>query len=288
MIKVFAVILNYNGFADTKKCLQSLHKLKGKNYRLRVVVVDNGSRDYQKKLLLNYLKKTEWGSKIALDGIQFIENSKNLGFAAGNNLGIRFSLKKGADYVLILNNDTVMEMNILDKLFDINAHISSPAVKFRESKKSHRFIYDLGGYVNWWTGRTEHNNVSGNDYQIYAEKKEIAVDYVSGCSMLIKKQVFKKIGLFDENYFFYFEDVDFCIRAGNQGLSVIVCPGAVIYHKLAGSIKRWSNKAICANLTGNFVFITKHLGLRRITGYVYLFALTCKIIFDRLISKMKI
>ena len=183
----------------------------------------------------------------------------------------------GADYILLLNNDTVITQNFLPRLISDDIDIISPTVKFKEQKN---LIYDYGGFVNWWTGRTTHVNRTSPH-----KSSVIPVDYVSGCCMLVKRKVFEKIGLLPEDYFFYFEDVDFCTTAIKKGFMVAVDPGTLIFHKMSGSIKRWSSQAIYRNLTGNFIFITRHLGLRAVTGYIYLTLLTAKIIKDRLILK---
>ncbi|OGG08356.1 hypothetical protein A3D05_05900 [Candidatus Gottesmanbacteria bacterium RIFCSPHIGHO2_02_FULL_40_24] len=288
MKKIYAVVLNYNGYNDTQKCLATLHHLKDKSYSLKIVVVDNGSNPNQKKLLKNYLNHVKWGKSIRLGKIKLIINKKNFGFAGGNNIGIKCALKKGADYILLLNNDIKTEMNFLKNLLKIDAPISSPVVKFREFKNNPKMIYDLGGIVNWWTGRTTHINVYSAEYKKMKENKPVTVDYVAGCSMLIKKETIEKIGFLDECYFMYFEDVDYCVTAKKNGFTIKVDPKGVIYHKLGGSIERWSAKAIFHNLFGNFIFISKHLGIRRITGYAYLSALTAKIIADRIRSNLKI
>lgn len=281
MKNIFVVILNYNGFEDTRKCLETIHILRDKSYRLTTVIVDNGSGTEELKNLKTLIK-------IKYPGIILLENGKNLGFARGNNVGIRFALAKGADFVFILNNDTLMEMNFLRNLVRMAHPISSPVVRFREFADKPKMMYDLGGFVNWWTGRTYHLNAYDEDLAKYSKEKFLVVDYVAGCSMLVRKDVFERIGLLDEKYFIYFEDVDFCVTAQKNGFQVIVDREGYIYHKLGGSMDRWSNRAIYRNLTGNFIFITKHLGWRRLTGYVYLWVLTAKIIRDRILNHFSI
>lgn len=278
MKKIFAIILNCNGFDDTFELLQTIHLLNDKSYSLSIVIIDNGSNSEELLRLQEYLKNKP--------KIKLIENKKNLGFAKANNIGIRFVLDKGADYVLLLNNDTKIETDFVKRLIEINASISSPAVKFRERQDRPKMVYDLGGHVNWWTGRTHHLNVDKESLKNYVNKGPINADYIAGCCMLIKKEVFETIGLLDEKYFIYFEDVDFCITAKKQGFTVIVDPGSIIYHTLGGYMGRWSSKTIINNLFSNFIFISKHLGVRRITAYAYLFILTLKIIKDRLFENL--
>lgn len=273
MKKIFIVILNYNGFADTAKCLPTLYRLQDKSYSLEVVVVDNGSNTEQ----LVKLKKLVNDRRYLL-----IENGKNLGFAKGNNVGIKYALDHGVDYVLLLNNDTEIVGNFLKDLLEDGYPLSAPAVRFREFKDHPQLLYDLGGYVNWTTGRTTHLNCYSREFEKKKKEGIIKCDYVAGCSLLIKREVLEKVGLLDEKYFIYFEDVDFCVAARKYGFKTVVDPRHYIIHKLGGSMDRWSGRAIYRNLTGNFIFITKHLGWHRVTGYTYLFILTAKIIIDRL------
>ncbi len=274
MKKIYIVILNYNGFSDTKNCLESLHILKDRSYRLFTLIIDNGSVIKELTMLRNYIRKFK--------GFKLIENKRNMGFAKGNNVGIKIALREKADYVLLLNNDTKIEMNFLKNLISIGAPISSPVVKFPEFKNGGKLVYDLGGRVNWWTGRTTHLNLYADDYEKFDKEKPISADYVAGCSMLVKREVFEKIGLLSEKYFMYFEDVDFCVTAKKYGFETVVDPKSTIYHKLGGTTNRWSKKIIFYNLFSNFIFITKHLGMRRITAYFYLFLLTTKILIDRI------
>lgn len=276
MKKVFIIILNYNGYEDTKMCLESIHKLNAKNTALSTIVIDNGSQDGS----LKKLKSQNFGLK----NLIFLVSGSNVGFAKGNNIAMEYAKKHGADYILILNNDTIVEKNFLESLLAIDSDIASPVVKFRQFKESKDWLYDYGGYVNWWTGRTTHLNKSLQPTNYYLQP--IKVDYVAGCCMLIKRRVWEKIGFFDEAYFIYFEDVDYCITAKKKGFQVVVDPKTYIYHKLGGSMDRWSKRAIYYNLLGNFIFITKHLGLRRLTGYFYLGILALKIIKDRTMRRL--
>lgn len=279
MKKIFVLILNFNGYKDTKKCLVTLHNLFDKMYQLNTVVIDNGSSKKELRLLKDLLTK--------YPPIILLENGKNLGFAAGNNVGIRYALLHGADYVLLLNNDTVVTQEFLSILMNGNGDITAPVISYKSSRG--KWVYDYGGKINWWTGRTTHveyNNAAtclpARQVQLRNNDKEI--DYVSGCCMLVKREVFKRIGFFDEKFFFYFEDADFCVRAKQAGYHIFVHPEALITHTLGGSIGKWTNKAIYFNLCGNLLFIIKHLKWRIPVGLLYLTALTGKIVWDKLWS----
>lgn len=209
--KVFIVILNYNGKDVIKKCLTSAFKLDYPN--LEVVLVDNNSIDGSLELV-----------KASFSKINFIKNEENLGFGAGNNIGIRFALERMADFVLLLNNDTEVEKDFLTKLIDVaqideKIGILSPVIFDGNSKK----VWFSGGKIDWLRMRTSHlQKIQTEDYY--------NSDFITGCSMLVRAEVFKKIGLFDEDFFLYWEDADFSLRAKRTGFANVVVSGSWIYH----------------------------------------------------------
>ncbi len=168
-----------------------------------------------------------------------IDNSppnKNLGFAAAVNIGIKKSLARGADKILLVNPD--IEIN---KINFGEGDIISPVLLSNG-------VYDYGGKVNWWIGRTTHVEMLKP-----VQHDTIPIDYVSGACMLIDKKVFAKIGFFDERFFMYFEDVDFCLRAKNAGFKISVADTTVI-HNLTKDPAR-----INYALTSNLKFIKKYI-----------------------------
>ena len=262
--KVFIIILNYNGKNTLKECLTGAFQTDYPNFE--VAVVDNNSQDGSFELAKNYFPKAH-----------FIKNEKNLGFAAGNNIGIRFALERMADYVFLLNNDAVVSKNTLSELIKAaqseelkSAGIFSPVI-FKENTRK---IWFAGGKINWLKMRAEHitrnaqrathnakratqnaqrktrnakritrnlqhkiwngdkiNKLQATDYKLQTTSYKLqATDYVTGCTMLIKKEVFKKIGLLDENFFLYYEDADFCRRAGKEGFRSAVVSSAGVKH----------------------------------------------------------
>lgn len=267
MKKVFIIVLNFNGKKDTLECLKSIVKLQIIRYKLQAIVVDNGSTDGSAE-----------GIEERYKDIKILRNKKNLGFAGGNNVGIKYALDNGADWVFILNNDTVVPENFLDLLKN-DADITGPVIKFKHDS---RWIYDYGGYINWWIGRPKHHELPHHTIH----STPYPIHYLSGCCLLINRKVFDKIGLFDEKYFLYFEDLDFCLRAKKAGFKITLDQKVVIFHKLGGSAGRWSKTSIYHNLRSNFIFITKYLGWRRPIGYLYLLFLSIKIAWDKLLHKI--
>jgi GT2 family glycosyltransferase len=204
--KVFIIVLNYNGKDILKNTLESVYKLDYPNYE--VVVVDNDSRD-------NSFSE----ARLSFGKFNFIKNSQNIGFAAGNNVAIKWALEKMADYVFLLNNDALIEKDALSILVaeaqkSSEVGILSPIIYAGDSGK----IWFSGGKINWFKMRAEHVD----------DIRE--TQYITGCAMLIKKEVFKKIGLLDENFFLYYEDADFSFRAMQNNFKLKVVSGAKVYH----------------------------------------------------------
>lgn len=204
--KVFIIILNYNGKDVLKDTLESVYKLNYPNYQ--VVVVDNDSTD-----------ESFEDARFTYGKFNFIKNSHNIGFAAGNNVAIKWSLEKMADYIFLLNNDAIIEKNCLLTLIgeaekNSKVGILSPII-YKEDNKQ---VWFSGGKINWIKMRAEHT-ISIKETQ-----------YITGCAMLIRKEVFKKIGLLDEKFFLYYEDVDFSFRARQNGFKLKIVPQAKVFH----------------------------------------------------------
>jgi hypothetical protein len=232
--KINIVVLNYNGKDCLKRCLSSLFCVDYSNFE--VVVVDNNSQDGSLEMArLNFSRAT------------FIKNEQNLGFSAGNNVGIKYSLEKLADFVLLLNNDTEVEKDFLVKLLKYakeheEAGIISPLI-FSEQGES---VWFSGGKIDWWRMKTVH-------IQKQPEKNLLATDFISGCAMLIRAEVFRKSGLFDENFFLYWEDVDFSVRAKKAGFTLSVVASARIRH-FEKSEEKKENKLYWLVLSGLLFF----------------------------------
>ena len=232
-LKIAVVVLNYNGLGNTLDCLDSLAKLEKSKHKTEIVVVDNNSQD---------------GSGEALTKVKdifFIQNQENLGYTGGNNIGIKYALKRGASHILILNNDTVVDKSLIIKLIDTakKGDIICPKIYFapgfefhkgRYSKKDlGRIIWYAGGQIDWQNIIGQHIGVDEIDHGQYSKSHKI--DLATGAAMFVARSVFEKIGLFDDKYFLYLEDMDFCVRAKNANFKIIFEPKAIIWHKNAAS-----------------------------------------------------
>ena len=232
-MKIAIVVLNYNGKENTLACINSIKKLNKSNYKVKLIVVDNASNDGSREAL----------SKIK--DITLVKNDKNLGYSGGNNIGIKHALSLGSEYILILNNDTIVEKSLIINLINSakKGDIVSPKIYFAKGFEFHKNRYkkeDLGKVIWYAGGKIDWQNVMGihigvDEIDHGQFSKRLEIDLATGACMLIKRQVFEKIGFFDEKYFLYLEDMDFCVRAKRAGFKIIFEPKAILWHKNASS-----------------------------------------------------
>ncbi len=217
------------------------------------VIVDFKSHEKVQKLIREIRETGDIGV-IVVDNTQ-----DNVGFAAGVNKGIKMALQKGADRVLLVNPDIRINAGEIRGMGEMG-DIVSPVLKF---KRGGKWIYDLGGKVNSIIGRTTHTEVSQGDAfgtkgrGTHFSRRHLCVDYVSGACMMIKREVFEKIGFFDEGFFLYFEDADFCLRAGKAGFKIAVDSSIVAEHQIEEHRITGDRFKIRQNLKSNFLFIRK-------------------------------
>ena len=209
---IFVVVLNFNGKDTLIPCLSSIYHSDYPSFE--VVVVDNNSNDGSFE-----------NAKTQFSRSHFIRNSKNIGFSCGNNVGIRFALEKFADYILVLNNDALLEKDTLSKLQSSAESNAIPAViNPLILNGDGRSVWFSGGKINWPKMKTLHLTQRPKSSTTYN------TEYCTGCAMFISKEIFKKIGLFDERYFLYYEDADFSVRAARAGFELKICPTAKVKH----------------------------------------------------------
>lgn len=224
MPHVYTIVLNWNRKADTLACLASLKKLLVHSFIHHSIVVDNGSTDGSQDAIQK-----------AFPEVECIALVRNEGFTGGNNAGIRQALAQGAGYVFILNNDTVVDPQVLEELLqacsDPKVGIASPKIHFE--KNSQTMIWYAGASIDWENIYGRHRGVDELDTGQYDTQAETG--YCTGCAMLIKKEVFEKIGLFDERFFAYYEDADFSVRAREAGFTLLYVSKAIVFHKNAAS-----------------------------------------------------
>lgn len=217
--KIWVVIVNWNQPELTHQCVNSLRN--NNKHRFFLVIVDNGSTDHSAKSL----QKT-FPDKL-------IENKMNLGFSGGFNVGIRYALSQGADYIFILNNDTISQPHMLDTLLSsarqMQADIAAPAIFYLDSPEK---IWSTGGKINPILSAP----IDGHSRKKVLPEEPVKRDFLTGCALLIHASVFKEIGFFDEGFFLYYEDLDFFMRAKKTDLSAWLIPNAHLLHHVSASI----------------------------------------------------
>jgi hypothetical protein len=218
---VYCVVLNMNGKTLLLESLESIMKMTYPNFK--VVVVDNGSTDESPDAV-----RTQYPS------VTVLENGKNLGFGEGNNVGIRYSLKQGAEWIFLLNNDIAVDPEMLTELMkaassDELIGILSPKIYYYSEPNK---IWYAGGKVNYFTGIISHRGLREMDSGQYDQVEE--TDYITGCAFLIKRKVVESVGMFDPIYFpIYSEDADWSVRTQRAGYHLVYVPHAKLWHKVS-------------------------------------------------------
>jgi GT2 family glycosyltransferase len=244
--KVSIVIVNWNGLEDTIECLESLKKVGYPNYE--VIVVDNGSTGNDAQVL-----REKFG-----DYIHLIANEKNYGFAGGLNIGMRYALANSASaYILLLNNDIVVAPDFLHQLISFAEADTSLGIIGPKNYcyNSPNLIDSMGANMNMWTGKGKclgYRHADTGKFDVPLE-----VDWLGPC-VLLKAEVIQKIGFYDESYFCYCEDIDYCIRVKKAGYKVMTVPQAKIWHKGGHSTQKMTGLISYYAGRNRFRFMKKH------------------------------
>jgi GT2 family glycosyltransferase len=219
--RVFVLLLNWNNWKDTNACLASLQGLNYDNWY--VVVLDNGSTDGSVDRI-----------RERFPDVEIMELRENLGFAKGNNAGIRAALQRGAEYVWLLNNDTTVDPNALRALVEraeADPKIGAVGSAIYHASEPERMQAWGGGYVDFWLGR------SRNFLRPVADER---IRYLTGASLLLRRSVLESLGLLDEGFFMYWEDADYCFRLRSAGLRLAVASESTVLHKGSASFENRS------------------------------------------------
>lgn len=229
MNNVAIIILHFGLLKNTLECLESVDKATYKS-KSTVFLVDNGTLQLTKNNLKKFKTK-----------INLISNKTNLGFAGGMNAGIKNALKEDFDYYLLLNNDVLVKPQIIGDLLkpfkknDIG--ITGSLITYYDNPNK---LWFGGGELNRFFCFTRHKNIN---LPVNSDLKNHYTDFISGASMMIKKDVFKKCGLLEEKYFLYWEDVDFCQKARKFGFKSYLVGKPLAMHRVSAAAgKEGSNK----------------------------------------------
>lgn len=238
--KIALIILNWKQPQLTFDTLDSIFKCQKKGFKYHVFLVDNGSPDDS---LLQFKNKYKQNKNVSI-----LETGHNLGYAGGNNFGLKEAIKQNYDYYLVANNDILVAPDFLQKLFDASQKypnaILTPKIYFAPGYEFHKDRYQKNeiGKVIWAVGsQLDWDNIYGSNIGIdevdhgQYDQKQPKIDFISGCCFLASKKIIEKIGIFDERYYLYMEDSDLTTRAKKAGFNLRLVPESVIWHCNSGS-----------------------------------------------------
>lgn len=252
MNSTYIVVLNWNGWRDTIKCLGSLLKLNSKNYK--IVICDNDSTDGSIEHIIEWIKSKKiinskifcmkyYGEKFENNIMQddgqsifIIKNSKNSGYAGGNNVGIKFILENDDyDFIWILNNDTIVDGDSLNALVRRMQSDSKLGIcgSLLIHEDDHNLVQACGAKYSKWLARSSHiaDMENRRDLHLFRDNK---IDFTVGASMMVSRSFVSSVGLMNEDYFLYFEELDWITRAGSE-FKFAIEPSSIVYHKQGAS-----------------------------------------------------
>lgn len=250
LARIAIIIINFNGKEDTLECLESVFKIDYPDFK--VYVVDNGSSDGCAQAIRSRFKD-----------VVLIENKENLGFCIANNMGINLALKDQSEYVMILNNDTVVLPDVINELKsclenDPAIGAANPIVAYYGDREKFDFY---GTMIDWGNGDLCRQY---EEEYVKAAGKALDIDFVTWCAVLIKRKALEKTGFLDEQLFLYYDDADWSIRCQKAGYRTVLYPKPLVYHKISQSSGGVYSPLVYFYLFRNrFIFIKKHASVLR-------------------------
>lgn len=253
MKKICIVIVNYNGAEYQNEALESLYAMSGQDFD--IVIVDNHSSDNSIELAASKYPR-----------LIILKQQENKGFAGGCNKGIDYSVSMGYQYTLLINNDVIADKLLLSELLKYadESTITVPKIYFFDRPD---VLWYAGGEIRWNRLETHNIGYGEKDQGQYDTRRE--VDFLNGCCMLVHNAVFSEIGKFDENFFMYFEDTDFGLRALEAQKKIVYVPSAKLWHKVSSSTGGEDSKSQVYYMNRNRLYFagkykTRYKGLARI------------------------
>jgi GT2 family glycosyltransferase len=253
--KVFIVILNFNSYEDTAECIKSIKNIDYSNYE--IIVIDNNSVDESVEKIKHNFKD-----------VRLIVSESNKGYASGNNLGIKHALENGAEYICILNNDVIVERNFLNILVnelqsDQSLGIVGPCICDYSLRNR---IQSFGARINLLTGLAQ-GLYKGVEYDsLMLKKKE--VDYLGGACFVARRSVFEKIGMIPENYFLFFEETEFCLKAKRSGFKLECIKSSKVYHKGSSTISKFAGLSYYFLNRNRVVFMRRNANTLQMSVFI--------------------
>ena len=256
MKRLSIIVLNWNGLADTRALLATLARCRApEGWTLHVLVVDNGSTDGSVPAL-----------RAEFPGVELLELHENLRFAGGNNAGIRHVLERGADAIMVLNNDTEADPALCEKLMQAldqspGPAAATPLIYFGPPTAR---IWYAGGHCVPAFGFVGHRGLRQLDHGRYRSVERTG--YLTGCCILARREVWERVGLIDERYYIYAEDADWSLRARAAGVALLFVPTARLWHKVSASSGEAGPWKVYQRLRANLTLFERHArGIGRVT-----------------------
>lgn len=268
--KVYILVLNWNGWKDTIECVESCLKLTYVNSN--ILIVDNASSDDSEVIL-----------RERFPDIDIIQTGENRGYAGGNNFGIRFALAKGADYVWLLNNDTKVDPAALDEMVRVAKNDSTVGMVGPKILLYSRpeYLNCIGSTINLITGQPRLIGLGEKDDGLFDEIKEM--DTLSGCSLLVSKDVVDAVGLLDEKFFLFYEETDWILRAKRAGYRMLYVPRARIWHKVSASVGGHQSPLMLYYMTrNNPLLMRQNVGMLAFSRFIVIYL--CLVIPKKIIN----
>lgn len=244
---VCIIVLNWNNAAATSSCLRSLLTITYPAYE--IVLVDNGSTDNSVQVLT-----------AAFPAVTLLQTGANLGYAGGNNAGIRYAVERGAAFILVLNNDITVSPDFLKPLVEAlmgqpDAGVVTPLVA--EQGQDEGRVWALGSAIDTSTARVSRRH-AGDSLERWVHEAPFEVDIASGAAMLVRVELFARTGLLDEEFFLYYEETDWSLRLRRAGYRILAVPGSVVWHKVSATLGIDSPVIDYYMLRNHFRLINRH------------------------------
>ncbi len=252
-MKLAVVLVNYNGEKYNTACIESILAGSGVEH-VKIIVVDNASQDDSMRLLEERYTADERLELIRLDD--------NYGFSYANNVGIERARKQGADYVMLLNNDTEIMPDMLRQMWECAGRhpgsMIAPKIYYSGDRKR---IWSAGGDFSAVIKKAKHTGLNEADVGQYDGEREIG--FATGCCLWIPMEVIEEAGMLDERFFLYYEDTEYSFRLHKRGIPIYYCPQAVMYHKVGASSKGADSPLCAYYIARNWLLCNRlHLGWR--------------------------
>lgn len=256
--KISVILVNYNGKEYNDKCIASILNSTIKE-ELQIVVVDNASTDGSLALLEEKWKKN--------DRVHILPLDKNYGFSKANNEGICWSIEQGIEYFFLLNNDTEIEPDAIERMYLLHKQTKGlvvPKVLYADERE---IIWCAGGKFTPVIKKAVQRGLNQPDKgQFDADEK---CQFANGCAVFLSKEIVDKIGYLDERFFLYYEDTEYSMRAVDYGIPIWYCAGAVVYHKVNGSTKGNEKPANAYYIARNWLLCNSLHMCREKIGFLF-------------------